>query len=112
MCASSGRGRPAALGASFIASLALLGVVWQRGPVVFQVGGWPPPFGITLVGDLLAATMVVMAQGVLVTGMIYALGCRDKCATYPAFFPLFLTLTVGLTGDVSDRRHLQSVRFR
>ena len=42
--------------------------------------------------------MVVMAQGVLVTGMIYALGCRDKCVTYPAFFPLFLTLTTGLTG--------------
>ncbi|MCU0501333.1 MAG: hypothetical protein MUC51_06135 [Anaerolineae bacterium] len=87
-----------ALGASFIASIALLGIVWQRGPVVFQLGGWPPPFGITLVGDLLAATMVVMAQGILVTGLIYALGCRDKCATYPAFFPLFLTLTAGLTG--------------
>lgn len=79
-------------------SVALLWTVWQSGPVMFQLGGWAAPFGITLVGDLLGATMALMAQGVLVTGMIYALGCRDKCVTYPAFFPLFLTLTTGLTG--------------
>ncbi len=87
-----------ALLASFVASSALLWMVQDGGPVVFQVGGWPAPFGITMVGDLLSATLVVMAQGVLVTGMIYALGCRDKCISYPAFFPLLLTLTTGLTG--------------
>jgi len=87
-----------ALLTSFGASLILLRTVWTGGPVVFQVGGWSAPFGISLVGDLLGATMVVMAQGVLLAGMIYALGCRDKCAAYPAFFPLFLTLTTGLTG--------------
>jgi len=83
---------------SFAASLVLLWSTWSRGPVIFQLGGWRAPFGITLAGDLLAATMVVMAQGVLVAGMIYALGCRDKCISYPGFFPLFLTLTTGLTG--------------
>lgn len=83
---------------SAAASVALLWTVWQNGPVVFQLGGWAAPFGISLVGDLLGATMAFMAQGVLVTGMLYALGCRDKSATYPAFFPLFLTLTAGLTG--------------
>lgn len=83
---------------SFAATIALLWAAWTQGPVVFQLGGWPAPFGIGLVGDLLGATMALMAQGVLVTGMIYALGCRDKCITYPAFFPLFLTLTTGLTG--------------
>jgi len=87
-----------ALLTSAAASAALLWAAWTRGPVVFQLGGWAAPFGISLVGDLLGATMVIMAQGVLVAGMIYALGCRDKCATYPAFFPLFLTLTTGLTG--------------
>jgi multicomponent Na+:H+ antiporter subunit D len=87
-----------ALLTSFAAASALLWAAWARGPVVLQLGGWAAPFGISLVGDLLGATMAVMAQGVLVTGMIYALGCRDKCATYPAFFPLFLTLTAGLTG--------------
>jgi len=87
-----------ALLTSFAAAIALLWAAWTRGPVVFQLGGWAAPFGISLVGDLLGATMALMAQGVLVTGMIYALGCRDKAITYPAFFPLFLTLTAGLTG--------------
>ena len=87
-----------ALLTSAAASGTLLWSAWTHGPVVFQLGGWAAPFGISLVGDLLGATMVVMAQGVLTAGMIYALGCRDKCATYPAFFPLFLTLTTGLTG--------------
>ncbi len=87
-----------ALLTSAAASAALLWAAWTQGPVVFQLGGWAAPFGVSLVGDLLGATMAVMAQGVLVAGMLYALGCRDKCATYPAFFPLFLTLTTGLTG--------------
>ena len=87
-----------ALLTSAVASALLLWAAWTQGAVVFQLGGWAAPFGISLVGDLLGATMVVMAQGVLVAGMIYALGCRDKCATYPTFFPLFLTLTTGLTG--------------
>ena len=46
--------------------------------MVFQMGGWPAPFGITFVGDMLSATMAVMAQFVLVMGMLYALGSKDK----------------------------------
>lgn len=87
-----------ALLTSLAASVALLWAAWQGEVIVFQAGGWAAPFGISLVGDLLGATMTVMAQGVLAAGMLYALGCRDRCATYPVFFPLFLTLTTGLTG--------------
>ena len=43
-----------ALLTSFVASIALLWMVRDGGPVVFQVGGWPAPFGITMVGDLLS----------------------------------------------------------
>jgi len=68
--------------------------------VVFQVGDWGAPFGISLVADLLSATMVVMSQLVLCGGMLYALSCRDQCAQYPTFFPLFLTLATGLTGGM------------
>lgn len=84
---------------SLIASIALLARVWQNGsPVVFQSGGWPAPFGISLVGDLLSATLAVMSQAVLVSGILYALGCRDQAVQYPTFYPLFLTLATGLTG--------------
>ena len=41
---------------------------------MLQVGGWPAPFGITLVADLLSAVMVVMVGviGVAVTGSAFA----------------------------------------
>jgi multicomponent Na+:H+ antiporter subunit D len=83
---------------SLLSAGLLLVSVWRQGPLVFQLGGWPAPFGISLVGDLTAATFVVMAQGVLMTGLIYALGCRDRCVSYPVFYPLFLMLTASLTG--------------
>lgn len=84
---------------SLAASIWLLFAVWQAGePLVFQSGGWIAPYGISLVGDLLSVFFVVMSQLVLAMGILYALGCQDKCVTYPAFYPLFLTLGVGLTG--------------
>ncbi len=88
-----------AMGAALAFSLALFAEVWQRGaPVVFQSGGWPAPFGITLVGDGLSALFVVMTFIVMVAGVIYALGSRDAVVGYPAFYPLFLTLAAGLAG--------------
>lgn len=84
---------------SLAASVWLLWTIWQRGePLAFHSGGWPVPVAITLVADLLSAFFVVMSQLVLAMGILYALGCKDTCVTYPAFFPLFLTLGVGLTG--------------
>lgn len=84
---------------SLVFAALLLADVWGEGrPLVFQLGGWPAPFGISLVGDLLSALMVVMCQLVLAGGFLYALGCRDQCAQYPMFYPLFLLLATGLTG--------------
>jgi multicomponent Na+:H+ antiporter subunit D len=81
------------------ASVWLLARVWSSGqPVVFQSGGWLAPFGISLVGDLLSATMAVMSQLVLSLGIVYALGSRDQVVRYPAFYTIFLTLAAGLTG--------------
>ncbi len=80
-------------------SLLLLAQVWRGGqPVVFEVGGWQAPFGIVLVGDMLSATMAFMAQLVLVMGVVYAMGSKDKVVGYPTFYVLFLTLATGLTG--------------
>ncbi len=85
--------------ASMACSFLLVAAVWQGGePLVFQSGGWPAPFGISLVADLLSAVFVVMTQLVMVTGILYAMGSKDKVVTYPTFYPLFLTLATGLTG--------------
>ena len=85
--------------AGFAASLWLLYTVSQSGePLVYQSGGWPAPFGISLVADMLSALFVVMTQLIMVTGILYALGSKDKVVGYPTFYPLFLTLATGLTG--------------
>jgi multicomponent Na+:H+ antiporter subunit D len=84
---------------SLLTSAAMLWQVWQtQTPIVLQLGGWPAPSGISFVGDLLAGVMVFMSQLVISMGMLYALGAKDSVVTYPAFFPLFLTLATGLTG--------------
>lgn len=80
-------------------SLSLMALVWSaEEPAVYQLGGWQSPFGLLLVGDLLALTMVIMTQLVMATGIIYALGSRDNAVSYPTFYPLFLLLATGLTG--------------
>jgi multicomponent Na+:H+ antiporter subunit D len=93
-----------ALGSMLISlsgSVWLMAAVWQGGqPIVFQSGGWSPPFGITLVGDLLSAVFVLMSQLVLTTGVIYAIGSKDAVVKYPTFYPLFLMLATSLTGAI------------
>jgi len=89
----------AAMLLSLASSAMLLIDVWQTGtPLVFESGGWPAPFGIVLVGDLLSLLFVLMTQLVIVTGIVYAMGSKDSVVRYPAFYPLFLTLTTGLSG--------------
>lgn len=85
--------------AAAASSLLILLQVWMaRKPLIFQLGAWQAPFGITLVADLLSGTMVVMAQLVLSLGFLYALGSKDQVVRYPTFYPLFLTLAAGLSG--------------
>jgi multicomponent Na+:H+ antiporter subunit D len=84
---------------AFVCSAALLWTVYSTGqPLVFQMGAWPAPFGISITADVLSATMAVMVQLIFVFGFLYAIGCKDRCAQYPGFYPLFLTLAAGLTG--------------
>lgn len=85
--------------AGLAASTALLAAVWRSGqPVVFQLGGWPAPFGISLVADLTAALFVFMSHLVLAMGGLYAAGSRDSCVGYPTFYAFFLFLATGLSG--------------
>jgi multicomponent Na+:H+ antiporter subunit D len=90
-----------AIAASTLAWLCSLGVLytnWRMGPQVYRIGGWPTPYGIILAPDLLSALFGVMAGTVAACGVLYALGCKDKCVGYPAFLPLFLCMTAGLSG--------------
>jgi multicomponent Na+:H+ antiporter subunit D len=88
-----------------LVAAALLHRVDAAGIQVMQMGGWPAPYGISLVADLLAAIMVTLTG---VTGLavaVYSLGSIDAGREAHGYHPLFHVLLMGvsmafLTGDL------------
>jgi len=91
--------------AQLAAAIVLFRAVDARGIQVLNVGGWPPPFGITLVADLLAAMLVVAVGvvGVAVTAAGFAgVDPRREASGYHALVQILLMGVAGafLTGDL------------
>ena len=88
-----------------VASIILMVEVLNEGVVAAQMGGWPAPFGITLVADLLSAVMVVITG---VTGLaiaIYSLADIEERKEHLGYHALYQVLLAGvcgafLTGDL------------
>ncbi len=83
----------------FAASIALFREVWAHGILVMQVGGWPAPYGITLVADTLSASMVVVASFVSLCVSLYILGTVDVRRERNGFHPLMQILMMGVCGS-------------
>lgn len=91
--------------ALLLAGIALLASVRRAGIVVAMIGGWPAPYGITLVADLFSAIMVALAglAGLAVT--VYSLEGIDTRREAFGYYPLLHILLMGvcgafLTGDM------------
>jgi len=84
--------------AAWACSLVVAVQAFGEGPQVYRMGGYQPPFGIVLVADHLGALFGLMSATVMMAGLLYAVHCKDKCVSYPAFLPLFLTMETGLNG--------------
>lgn len=95
--------------AHLMAALGLFAAVLDDpdGILTLQVGGWPAPFGITLVADLLAAILVVLAALVGFAVLLYSVapaGMDDRREAF-GYYPLVHVLLLGvcgafLTGDL------------
>jgi multicomponent Na+:H+ antiporter subunit D len=88
-----------------LVALVLFLRVEQHGIQVLQAGGWPAPFGITLVSDLFAAMLVVAtgAVGVAVTATSFAgVDPRREASGYHGLLHVLLMGVSGafLTGDL------------
>ncbi len=87
------------------AGAALLWEVSRHGITAVQAGGWPAPFGITLVADLFSALMVLIT-GVMASAVaVYSTANVDKRRESFGYYPLFHVLLLGvcgsfLTGDI------------
>ena len=70
--------------------------MWIEGVGVYAIGGWPPPFGIVLAVDRLAAMMLLLGALVALAALIYSLANWDRVG--PGFHPMFQFLLMGLNG--------------
>ncbi|CCK77518.1 NADH dehydrogenase (quinone), MnhD subunit [Oleispira antarctica RB-8] len=86
-----------------IASTLLLLTGHQEGTQIYVLGGWQPPFGITLVADRLSTMMVLLTSVLGLGAQLYACAGDDNKGMY--FHPLFMFQIMGingafLTGDI------------
>ncbi len=79
-------------------AVALLTAVWRDGVVAAQMGGWPAPFGITLVADLLSAVMVLITAIIGLAVAVYALFDIDQRREALGYHALFQVLLAGICG--------------
>lgn len=77
-------------------AVALLMRVADGTHLVYTLGGWPPPFGIVLVVDRLAASMVLLTAVVALASHVYAGDGQDLDG--PQFQPLFQFQLMGING--------------
>lgn len=84
--------------ALLVASFWLLFEIWTQGIQATQLGGWPAPFGITLVADLLSAIMVVLTGLMGLATAVYSLTNIDSNREAFGYYPLLHVLLMGVSG--------------
>ncbi|MEC9374159.1 MAG: Na+/H+ antiporter subunit D, partial [Planctomycetota bacterium] len=73
--------------------------------IVTQVGGWPAPYGISVVFDALAGVLIIAANAVALACYLHAFGSLKPGHEKGWFHPLFMFLMLGvnfslITGDL------------
>ena len=84
--------------ACFGIALVLLFVTLQGQRVVFQMGLWPAPFGITLYCDALSAIMLTMTSLLALLILPFAAATLDNQRARLGFYPMALLLLMGVNG--------------
>ena len=79
----------------------LLAAVWETGAQAVNLGGWMPPFGITMVVDQFSALMLVVSTAISLAVLIYATGQGmadgDEDGPISIFHPTYLILVAGVS---------------
>ncbi len=91
----------AVLSLTLLIEVVLLFSTWEHGAQAVHLGGWAPPFGITLVVDRLSSLMLVVSTAVSLAVLIYATGQGqvdgDEDAPVSIFHPTYLILVAGVS---------------
>ncbi|MEP7313621.1 MAG: monovalent cation/H+ antiporter subunit D [Pseudomonadota bacterium] len=70
--------------------------IWSRGIGVYALGGWPAPYGITLVVDRLSALMIAVNVTLALAVIVYSIGRWDRRGVH--YHSLLQFLLMGLNG--------------
>ncbi len=84
----------------FILSLFALKLSNHYSVLVYEVGGWRPPFGISLVLDGLSVFMLCTVNLISFAIIVFSLKYMDKFTARWKFYTLFLLMLAGMNGVV------------
>jgi len=85
--------------------ITIVSAVWiihridERGLLVLDIGGWPAPFGISLVGDMLSGLLVLVATIACLTCALFAFGTTDPAHEQHFVYSFILFLLCGVNGS-------------
>ncbi len=84
--------------ALLVAAAVLLLEVIAEGSQTTQMGGWPAPFGISMVADLLSAAMVFLTALIGLAVLVFGMGDLTAVEERNGQYPLTHGLLAGLSG--------------
>ncbi len=93
----------AAVVMTFIISCSIAATVIGGETIVYEMGGWPAPYGIVLHIDALSALLAMLVTGSSAAALIFgAKSLADEVGEEiaPSFFAAWILCTAGLTGMV------------
>ncbi len=82
---------------AYVGAVAAL-LVRVDGALVYQVSGWPAPYGITLVADGLSVFMLGLTALVALAAVVFSVGYVDELGQRVSYHPLFHFMLAGATG--------------
>jgi len=74
--------------------------VWNGEVIVYELGGWSPPWGIVLAIDALSTQMALMIAGLGTLVMIYSASYMSRDSGLSYFYTLMLLVISGMMGIV------------
>lgn len=86
-------------GALLATGIWLLRSVIDEGFVVTHMGGWPAPYGISLVADALSAIMVLLTGIIGLAIAVYSLASTPRGHEKFGYYPLMHLLLAGVSGS-------------
>jgi len=84
----------------FIMSLQTIGILKTHGTMVYKMGNWAPPIGISLVLDGLTVLLLVTVNLIAFASCLFSVGYMEKYTAKSKYYALFLLMLTGMNGLV------------